>query len=240
VRTPAQLAACCALVIPGGESTAMGLIAERLGMLEPLRAWSAARKPCWGTCAGMIMLADRAEGQKAGGQSLLGGLDITVSRNFFGAQCASFEAPLQLRAGADSPAAAALLAGAGLARSDGVFIRAPAILSWGEGVEPLAFVPPRGGASGAPVCVAAATPAFLVTAFHPELTASAAWHRLFALMAERATGKKLLPSGAGGGGGGGGGGGVMPLEFDGDTASSGNVGSLLVARRVCGVGTFAR
>jgi len=230
----------------------MGLIAERLGMLEPLRAWSAARRPCWGTCAGMIMLAERAEGQMAGGQSLLGGLDVTVSRNFFGAQCASFEAPLQLRAGPDSPAAAALLAGAGLSRSEGVFIRAPAILSWGEGVEPLAFVlaAPRDGESGGggsgggdrrePVCVAAATPTFLATAFHPELTASAAWHRLFVQMVERATGERLLPHGAGAGVGAGGGDAVVPLEFDGDVASSGNVGSLLVARRVVGRGTFAR
>ena len=219
----------------------MGLIAERLGMLEPLRAWSAARRPCWGTCAGMILLAERAEGQMAGGQSLLGGLDVTVSRNFFGAQCASFEAPLQLRGGADSPAAAALLAGAGLARSDGVFIRAPAILSWGAGVEPLAFVPappPRGGGGGGggggPVCVAVATPTLLATAFHPELTASAAWHLLFAQMAERATGETLLPREGGVAAGA-----VVPLEFNGDVASSGNVGSLLVARRVVGKGTFA-
>ncbi len=220
----------------------MGLIAERLGMMAPLRAWSAAKRPCWGTCAGMIMLADRAEGQMAGGQSLLGGLDVTVSRNFFGAQCESFEAPLQLRAGEGGAAAAALLAGAGLSRSDGVFIRAPAILSWGEGVEPLAFVPAplRGGGGGGggaePVCVAVATATLLATAFHPELTASTAWHRLFVQMVERATGETLLPQAAAGGAPGAA---LVPLEFDGDAASAGNVGSLLVARRVVGRGTFA-
>ena len=229
--------------------------------LEPLRAWSQARKPYWGTCAGMIMLADRAEGQKEGGQALVGGLDVTVSRNYFGSQLASFEAPLQLAAGPCPPHD---LAAAGITpASGGVFIRAPAILACGPGVQPLAFVagrrrsaqrpgasPPPGAPAGeadaaaaaaaaapAPVCVAAATDAFLVTAFHPELAPGClGWHRLFVQMAERQTGLRLLPAGGGGGGGGGSGGSSsnapLPVGFDADRVTSGNVGTYDISRRV--------
>ena len=91
VRKPQQLADLDGLVMPGGESTTMGLVAERWGLVEPLRAWVRMGKPVWGTCAGMILLAEHAVGQKQGGQPLIGGLDVTVNRNYFGRQNQSFE-----------------------------------------------------------------------------------------------------------------------------------------------------
>ena len=82
------------LVVPGGESTTMGHLAERLGLLEPLRAFVASGRPVMGTCAGLIFLADEVLGQKEGGQELVGGLDISVRRNYFGSQADSFETEL--------------------------------------------------------------------------------------------------------------------------------------------------
>ncbi|KAF2397953.1 SNO glutamine amidotransferase [Trichodelitschia bisporula] len=97
VRTPAELARCDALILPGGESTTMSLVAQRSGLLEPLRDFvKAARKPTWGTCAGLILLSESANRTKAGGQDLIGGLDVRVSRNHFGRQVDSFEAGLHL------------------------------------------------------------------------------------------------------------------------------------------------
>lgn len=117
VRTPAELASIAGIIIPGGESTAIALIAEASGMLEPLRSF--VREPkkvsfhlllcehdgalwlfpdfriwqaVWGTCAGLIMLSEHVEGQKAGGQAVLGGLDVTTVRNYFGRQLDSFVA----------------------------------------------------------------------------------------------------------------------------------------------------
>ncbi|KAM3416249.1 hypothetical protein BST61_g7855 [Cercospora zeina] len=97
VRTPEQLDRCDALILPGGESTAISLIAERCGLLEPLRQfvkWQ--RRPTWGTCAGLILLAEEANKSKSTGQELIGGLDVRVHRNYFGRQVESFEAALQL------------------------------------------------------------------------------------------------------------------------------------------------
>jgi len=97
VRTPTQLAECDALIIPGGESTTMSLVAARCGMLEPLREYvKVLRKPVWGTCAGLILLAEAATRTKKGGQELIGGLDVRVNRNHFGRQVESFEADLDL------------------------------------------------------------------------------------------------------------------------------------------------
>ena len=97
VRTPAELAACTALILPGGESTAISLIAERGGLLEPLREFvKVQRKPVWGTCAGLILLAESANKSKSTGQELIGGLDVRVQRNYFGRQVESFEAGLKL------------------------------------------------------------------------------------------------------------------------------------------------
>ncbi len=159
VRTPEQLEGVDGLIIPGGESTSMGLVAERWGLVEPLRRWVAEGRPVWGTCAGMILLAQRATGQKQGGQPLLGGLDVTVNRNYFGRQVDSFETTLTV-AGFDPP------------ESPGIFIRAPGITEIGDGVEPLAALP-------GPVYVAVRQGSILATAFHPELTPDLRWHQLF-------------------------------------------------------------
>jgi 5'-phosphate synthase pdxT subunit len=162
VRKPQHLEGIDGLVMPGGESTAMGLVAERWGLVEPLRAWVRSGKPVWGTCAGMILLADHAVGQKQGGQPLIGGLDVTVNRNYFGRQNQSFEVLL------DAPAL-------GAEPFRAIFIRAPAILQAGQGVEILAAAPGH----GEQVIVAVRQGAILATAFHPELTGDPRWHALF-------------------------------------------------------------
>ena len=117
VRTPEQLASCDALILPGGESTTISLIAERSNLLEPLRQFVKLNaKPVWGTCAGMILLSERANRTKRGGQQLIGGLEIVINRNHFGRQAESFECAL------DMPF---LDQGEGSFR--GVFIRAPVV-----------------------------------------------------------------------------------------------------------------
>ncbi|KAF9736441.1 hypothetical protein PMIN06_008618 [Paraphaeosphaeria minitans] len=104
IRTPEELARCDGLIIPGGESTAMSLVAARSGLLEPLRDFvKVLRKPTWGTCAGLILLAEAANRTKKGGQQLIGGLDVRVNRNHFGRQVESFQANLQLSFLGDSP-----------------------------------------------------------------------------------------------------------------------------------------
>jgi 5'-phosphate synthase pdxT subunit len=162
VRTPEQMEGLDGLILPGGESTTMGLVAERWGLVEPLRAWVHGGKPTWGTCAGMILLADHATGQKQGGQPLIGGLHVTVNRNYFGRQVDSFETTLNVSCFDPAP-------------SPGVFIRAPAITELGKDVEILAELP-------GPVYVAVRQGPILATAFHPELTPDTRWHELFVEM----------------------------------------------------------
>lgn len=164
VRRPDQLDGLDGLIIPGGESTSMALIAERWGLVEPLRKWVHSRKPTWGTCAGMILLAERATGQKQGGQALIGGLDVVVNRNYFGRQVDSFETDLNVAELGELPFHA-------------VFIRAPAIAETGDKVEVLAAVQPADAPS--PVAVAVRHGSLLATAFHPELTTDTRWHELF-------------------------------------------------------------
>ncbi|GBF93728.1 pyridoxal biosynthesis protein [Raphidocelis subcapitata] len=176
VRTKEELAGLSGLIIPGGESTTMAHIAERWGLIPELQAWARQGRPIWGTCAGMIFLAERAEGQKQGGQALLGGLDVCVSRNFFGAQVHSFETQL--------PAPPGLRALGGPDTFRAVFIRAPAVLEAGPGVEVLAeynLTPDEAArAEGrGSVAVAVRKGQLLATAFHPELTSDLRWHRLF-------------------------------------------------------------
>ncbi|KAL6711541.1 Senecionine N-oxygenase [Coniothyrium glycines] len=97
VRTPHELAQCDGLIIPGGESTTMSLVAAHSGLLEPLREFvKVQRRPVWGTCAGLILLAESANRTKKGGQELIGGLDVRVNRNHFGRQTESFQANLKL------------------------------------------------------------------------------------------------------------------------------------------------
>ncbi len=159
IRTAAQLEAVDGLILPGGESTAIGLIAARWQLVAPLQAWVQAGKPIWGTCAGLILLADRAVGQKADGQPLVGGLDVLVNRNYFGSQKDSFETWLQVPGWAEAAHA--------------IFIRAPAILELGPGVTSLATLPAE------QVTVAVQQEQILGTAFHPELTGDLRWHALF-------------------------------------------------------------
>jgi 5'-phosphate synthase pdxT subunit len=163
VRRAAQLDGLEGLIIPGGESTTMGLVAERWGLVEPLRHWVHSGRPTWGTCAGMILLAERTRGQKQGGQPLLGGLDVTVNRNYFGRQTESFETLLTVPHLGDEPVRA-------------VFIRAPAITETGPQVERLAVLTL---AESEQVVVAVRQGPILATAFHPELTDDLRWHALF-------------------------------------------------------------
>lgn len=117
VRTTTELDRCAALVIPGGESTSIALIAARTNLLTPLRDFvKVARKPVWGTCAGLILLAEVADRTKSTGQELIGGLDVRVRRNYFGRQVESFGADLDLP-----------FLGPGDPRFHSVFIRAPVV-----------------------------------------------------------------------------------------------------------------
>lgn len=162
VRTPDELAGVEALVIPGGESTTMSLLAQRLGMLEPLREAVAAGMPMFGSCAGMIMLAAEVVDGRPD-QQTLAALDITVRRNAFGRQVDSFEADVVVPA-VGEPAFPA------------VFIRAPWVESVGPDVQVLASVPGPGGAER---IVAVRSGSALATSFHPEITGDARIHRLF-------------------------------------------------------------
>lgn len=123
VRTAEQLSICDALILPGGESTTMSLVAARSNLLEPLRGFvKIKRKPVWGTCAGLILLAESANRTKRSGQELIGGLDVRVNRNHFGRQTESFEAELDLPfLQKDSPSAKINT------KFRSVFIRAPVV-----------------------------------------------------------------------------------------------------------------
>lgn len=125
VRDPRSLVRCDALIIPGGESTTIALIAAQSGLMEPLRDFvKTAQKPTWGTCAGLILLAEEANSTKKGGQELIGGLDVRVHRNHFGRQIESFVADVELPFLAQSE----LLSGPDSAVPfSGVFIRAPVV-----------------------------------------------------------------------------------------------------------------
>jgi 5'-phosphate synthase pdxT subunit len=161
VRRPTELDSCDGLVIPGGESTTMAKLARIFDLFEPLRERIAAGMPTMGTCAGMIMLADRVEDGTAG-QETLGGLDITVRRNAFGRQVDSFEGDVDF-AGLEDPV-------------HGVFIRAPWVESAGPEVEVLARVA-TGPAVGRIVAVRQG--ALMATSFHPEVGTDVRIHGLF-------------------------------------------------------------
>jgi 5'-phosphate synthase pdxT subunit len=168
VRRPAELEAVDALVIPGGESTTMYKLAIAFDLLEPLRARLAADMPAYGSCAGMIMLADRiVDGTE--GQVTLGGIDMTVRRNAFGRQVDSFEGTVALTYVPGDPFHA-------------VFIRAP----WVEEVGPSVEVVGRVGSGPASAAdgriVAVRRGGLLATAFHPELTGDTRIHALFVSM----------------------------------------------------------
>ncbi|MEV6821921.1 pyridoxal 5'-phosphate synthase glutaminase subunit PdxT [Nocardiopsis dassonvillei] len=162
VLSPDQLDALDGLVVPGGESTTMSKLAVRYGLMKPLRKRIAAGMPAYGTCAGMIMLADRILGGTAD-QQTVGGIDMTVRRNAFGRQTESFEAAVDIDGLGGDP-------------FDAVFIRAPWVESVGPGVEVLGAVP---GPDEAGRIVAVRQGGLLATSFHPELTGDTRIHRLF-------------------------------------------------------------
>jgi 5'-phosphate synthase pdxT subunit len=164
VRRPSELAEVDALVLPGGESTTMDKLARSFELFEPLQKRIADGMPTFGTCAGMIMLANEITGG-IDGQETLGGLDVTVRRNAFGRQVDSFEEDLDFAA-FDSPYHA-------------VFIRAPWVERVGREVEVLASVS-EGPAAGRIVAVRHGR--LLATSFHPEMTGDARLHGYFADM----------------------------------------------------------
>jgi pyridoxal 5'-phosphate synthase pdxT subunit len=166
VRRPAELAAVHALVIPGGESTTISKLTLDLGLFEPIRDRIAAGLPAYGSCAGMIMLADEVLDGRPDQRSF-GGIDMTVRRNAFGRQVDSFEAGVEI----DGIEGGAFRA---------VFIRAP----WVERVGPAATVLARVGTGpAAGRIVAVAQGRVIATAFHPELTGDLRVHRYVVGMA---------------------------------------------------------
>jgi 5'-phosphate synthase pdxT subunit len=157
VRLPRDIAGLSGLIIPGGESTTMARLLDSYELLEPLRLLTRSGFPAWGTCAGAIMLAERAPGLD---RPNLGAMEIGVRRNAFGSQKDSFEADL-------------LVPALGVRPFHAVFIRAPVIEEVGAGVEVLARLEDG-------TVVAVQQGSLLATSFHPELTGDARFHQYFA------------------------------------------------------------
>ncbi len=168
VRRPSELEQVDGLVLPGGESTTMYKLARTFELFEPLQRRLRAGMPAFGTCAGMIMLADHLEGGIVG-QETLGGLDVVVRRNAFGRQVDSFEADLDVT-GLEE-------------RFHAMFIRAPWVEKVGQEVEVVARVA-TGEAVGRIVAVRQGS--LLATSFHPEITGDRRVHALFADMVRAA------------------------------------------------------
>ncbi|MDX6740311.1 pyridoxal 5'-phosphate synthase glutaminase subunit PdxT [Actinocorallia sp. A-T 12471] len=169
VRRAEELDRVDGLVIPGGESTAMWKLMRAFDLLKPLRKRIEAGLPAYGSCAGMIMLADRIV-DGAAGQETIGGIDMTVRRNAFGRQVDSYESTISF-------------AGQSL---EAVFIRAPWVESVGDGVEVLGQVelpgrPEEGSRDDGPRhrIVAVRQGRLMATAYHPELTGDPIVHRYF-------------------------------------------------------------
>jgi 5'-phosphate synthase pdxT subunit len=162
VRRPEELDGLDGIVLPGGESTTMDKLARAFGVRDPLRAALRAGLPAYGSCAGMILLADRVLDGPAD-QETLGGIDMTVRRNAFGRQVASFEGDVSLDGVEGGP-------------MHGVFIRAPWVEEVGAGVQVLARVE-EGEAAGRIVAVRQGS--LLATSFHPEVTGDVRVHELF-------------------------------------------------------------
>ncbi|MFJ2741034.1 pyridoxal 5'-phosphate synthase glutaminase subunit PdxT [Streptomyces sp. NPDC087440] len=164
VRRPEELAEVDGLVIPGGESTTISKLASLFGLLEPLRERIAAGMPVYGTCAGMILLADKILDPRSG-QETLGGIDMIVRRNAFGRQNESFETTVEVTGVEGGPV-------------EGVFIRAPWVESVGAEVEVLA--------EHGDHIVAVRQKNALATSFHPELTGDHRMHAMFVDMVRAA------------------------------------------------------
>ena len=159
VKTIDELNEVDALIIPGGESTTIAHLAKAFGLFEPIKSRIAAGMPTYGSCAGMILLADKII-NPAPGQETFGGLDITVRRNAFGRQVDSFESEL-------------VFAGS---KMRAVFIRAPWVETVGKNVEVLATVT---SVDGEIHPVAVRQGGLLATSFHPELTKDLGVHSYF-------------------------------------------------------------
>jgi pyridoxal 5'-phosphate synthase pdxT subunit len=172
VRRPEELAKVDGLVLPGGESTTMVKLARAFDLLDPLRERIADGLPVFGSCAGMILLADRVDDAGSPLETTVGGIDITVRRNAFGRQVDSFEEDLDIDGVDGEPVRA-------------VFIRAP----WVEEVGPAAMAIGHvtGGRHDGKV-VAVRQGDLLATSFHPELTGDGRVHRLFAKIVREAAG----------------------------------------------------
>ncbi|PZU36151.1 MAG: pyridoxal 5'-phosphate synthase glutaminase subunit PdxT [Microbacterium sp.] len=158
VRRPEELARVDGLVIPGGESSVIDKLSRAFGMQHPVREAIARGMPMYGTCAGLILLADRITDAIAGQQSF-GGLDVTVRRNAFGSQVDSFETDLDVPVLGAPPVHA-------------VFIRAPLVEQVGPDVETLAALDDGR-------IVAVRQGALMGTSFHPEVTGETRFHALF-------------------------------------------------------------
>jgi 5'-phosphate synthase pdxT subunit len=168
VRRPEDLRDIRGLVLPGGESTTLGMLIDSSELREPIAKLLVAGTPAFGTCAGMILLAC-AVSDGRDDQETFGALDIAVRRNGYGRQLFSFEAELDVL-GFDSPLPA-------------VFIRAPVVERVGEGVEVLAEIEPGGSQlQSSPALVRQG--AVLAAAFHPELTPDRRVHQMFLKMIE--------------------------------------------------------
>jgi len=161
VRRPGDLLGIDGLVLPGGESTTIGRLLQLFGLLDPLRSAIVDGLPVYGSCAGMILLADEVLDGRPD-QPTLGGLDIVVRRNAFGRQVDSFETELAF---------------SGIGAMQAVFIRAPWVERTGADIEVLATVPAGDAPAGRVVAVRRGP--LLATAFHPELTGDTRVHRLF-------------------------------------------------------------
>jgi 5'-phosphate synthase pdxT subunit len=165
IRRAVELDGLDGLVIPGGESTTMSKLAVAFELIEPLREHVAKGLPTFGSCAGMIMLADRIADGTAD-QQTVGGIDMLVRRNAFGRQVDSFEGDLHFADLGQEPVHA-------------VFIRAPWVESVGDAVEVLASV--EGGAAAGKIVAVRQGP-LLATSFHPELTGDTRVHAMFVQM----------------------------------------------------------
>ena len=166
VRRPEELDGLAGIVLPGGESTTMDKLARAFGVRDPLRKALSDGLPAYGSCAGMILLADRVlDGPPD--QETLGGIDMTVRRNAFGRQVASFEGDVRM-AGLDGRPI------------HGVFIRAPWVEEVGAAVRVLARV--EGGPADGRI-VAVRQGSLLATSFHPEITGDGRVHELFVSIA---------------------------------------------------------
>lgn len=191
IRRADEFAEIDGLILPGGESTTMAIVCEESGLFPALRKWVHDKRPTYGTCAGMILLSDHAIKTADGGQSLLGGLDVHVCRNYFGSQIYSTKVDIEAAGQATTFPA--------------VFIRAPAILQVGPEVQVLAKMTaaphksarkdvlnllgldPNELAETFEVNVAVRQHNILATAFHPELTSDLRWHQMFLDMVEEAS-----------------------------------------------------